>query len=99
LLPLCVINFGYKKVKNKEDLKVIYITETKIPARGLTVNTTIIDLDSQKALITALTSDDAKALIKTALSTVGGSKFIKADQSEYANLTEVLSMVWGFHIS
>jgi ABC-type phosphate/phosphonate transport system substrate-binding protein len=90
--------FWFKKVKNKKDLKVLYITKNDMPARGLSVNKITVNDLTQHKIISALTSKKAKKLIKKALSTVGGTKFVKAKQAEYANLNELLSMVWGFHI-
>jgi len=90
--------FWFKKVKNKKDLKVLYITKNDMPARGLSVNKVTVKYATQKKIILALTSGKAKKIIKKALSTIGGTKFVKAKQAEYANLNELLSMVWGFHI-
>ncbi len=90
--------FWFKKVKDKTGLKVIYITETDMPARALSVNKSKVDIETQLKLVEVLTSEKSESVIKKALSTVGGKKFVKAEQSEYANLHELLSMVWGFHI-
>ncbi|MFV1984574.1 MAG: phosphate/phosphite/phosphonate ABC transporter substrate-binding protein [Thiohalomonadales bacterium] len=90
--------FWLKKVKNKIGLKVIYITKNKMPARGLTVNKDSISVLERKKLVAALTAKASRRLIKKAISTVGGSHFIKANQTEYTQIDSVLSQVWGFHI-
>jgi len=89
--------YWFKNVKDKKGLRVIYITKNNMPARGLTVNNATVSTSVQKAIVTALTNKKAKKLIKNALSTIGGKKFVKAKESEYTNLNELLSMVWGFH--
>jgi len=89
--------YWIKKIKDKKGLKVIYITENNMPARALSVNNQKVNKKTQTKIISALTDEKAQSLIKKALSTVGGTKFIKAEQAEYAELHELLSMVWGFH--
>ncbi len=89
--------YWLKKVKDKQGLKVIYVTKNKMPARGLTVNTATVDGGTQERIKQALLSDKSQALVKQALSTIGGSRFVTADQVEYASQEELLTMVWGFH--
>lgn len=92
------IKFWLTKIKKKNGLKVIYITKNKMPARGLSVNKKTISVAERRKLIYALTNITSKSLVKKAMSTVGGSHFVKASQSEYTRIHSVLSLVWGFHI-
>lgn len=90
--------FWLKKVKNKQGLKVIYVTKTKMPARGLTVNNKTVDKVTQQRIMSALLGTKSQELVQQALSTVGGKRFVKADHNEYARQEELLAQVWGFHI-
>ncbi len=87
----------FKKVKNAADYRVIFTTERKMPARAITVSPRVDQATRQK-MYNALMSVNGNIILSKAFSTFGGTKFVAADQKEYAGLGELLQVVWGFNI-
>ena len=84
-------------VKDKSNLRVLYVTTRKLPARGLTVSPHI-SVTAQKKITEALTSAKGREYTEKAFSTVGGGKFVRADTKEFDSLEEVIQLVWGFNL-
>ena len=88
--------FWDKKVKNKTGLKVIHVTERKLPDRAISINANVdpaVRLKMASALVGA--SDET---VTTALASIGGTAFRPADQRDYSRQEDLLKMVWGFHL-
>ncbi len=85
------------KISNKSGLRVLYITEKKMPARAFSIRRDIPDT-IKKRLKKALLSPAARPYLKTAFSGTGATRLIAARQKEYDTQEELLNMVWGFHI-
>jgi len=89
--------FWQNAVKDKSGLRVLYVTQRKLPARGLTVGPRV-GLLAQKKITNALISSKGREYTEKAFSTVGGGKFVAADTKEFDNLEEVIQLVWGFNL-
>jgi phosphonate transport system substrate-binding protein len=89
--------FWQKAVKDKSNLRVLYVTKRKLPARGLTVGPRV-SLIAQKKITDALISAKGREYTEKAFSTVGGGKFIHANTKEFDSLEEVIQLVWGFNL-
>lgn len=89
--------FWQKAVKDKSNLRVVYTTQRKLPARGLTVGPRV-SMIAQRKITDALISAKGREYTEKAFSTVGGGKFIGADTKEFDSLEEVIQLVWGFNL-
>lgn len=89
--------FWYKRVKDKSDLRIMYRTTRKMPARGLTVNSRFSKAARRK-ITEALTSKKGHEYSEKAFSTIGGGKFVRAHTEEFNNLDQLIKMVWGFEL-
>lgn len=89
--------FWLNKVQDKADYRVIYTTERKMPARGVTISSRV-DADTRQRIASALVNLQGKRYLEKAFSTFGGSRFVLAEQKEYDGLEDLLQIVWGFHI-
>lgn len=87
--------FWFNKAK-KEGLRVLHITERKMPGRGLTVNQRV-SKKSQEIITQMLTSEKGRRFSEEAFSTIGGGKFVRARSADFRALDETLKIVWGFH--
>ena len=86
-----------KRVKNKDDYRVIHMTERKMPARGVTISSSV-DKQTRSKIAKALVDVKGNQYLQKAFSTIGGSRFVVAQQREYDGLEELLQIIWGFHI-
>jgi len=87
----------WNKMKNKQDLKILFAPERGYPERTFSTSNRI-DAYTRSQIAAALLSDQAKPHLQKLLKTFKREKLIAATTEEYEGLGLLLKNIWGFEL-